>query len=314
MNSSLIDIDDDGSREDTINVNANEFNQLKDQMAELVRTCALLRGQLHETSDTVPLERDKCETFKVTTKLPIFYSEKPDLWFYQIESQFRNNGIVRDQTKFDIIVSSLDPKYLDVVAEIIRNPPICDKYNAIKTALIKEFQYSEETRLKQLLLGMDLGDQKPSVLLRKMRETAKGIFADNILETLWASKLPQVISAIIVGTETSLNQKADTADRIQDRIKFDNVSAVSKKSNVSENQSDLGAQIASLSKQIEEMGKQFGKFSRSRSRSRSRNRNSDEKSSNEKKYDQCWYHFKFGPDAKKCTDWCKLNNEFKEKN
>lgn len=289
------------------------------QFLSLLNRCEQLQAQLNQNTSNnnsvqQPQSVETTEVFKVATKVPPFYSDKPDLWFYQVEAQFRNNKITRDQTKYDIVVSNLDPKYLDVVAHIIRNPPEENKYEAFKSTLIKEYQHSDEKRLRQLLQGIDLGDRKPSVLLRQMRELSKGIVTDQVLETLWSSKLPETLRAIIASINISLEEKAQTADKIQDRSKFETSSVsqatVDPNTNNFPQQSELVAQIAALTKQVETMSKKFN--TRSRSVSRSRNNTNNENNDNVKKgYEQCWYHFKFHENARNCTDWCKFNSNFK---
>lgn len=344
-NKSLIDIDDEDfngngfGRTDNFDSNLNTGSntnigtnsnidntdclaQMRNQMNQLIDKCSQLQAIVdHNTNNinenTQSNPRDTVEVFKVATKVPPFYSDKPDLWFHQVEAQFRNNKIIRDQTRYDLLVSSLDPKYLDVIAHIIRDPPLHDKYETLKTALIKEFQHSDEKRLTQLLQGIDLGDRTPSALLRQMREISKGIVTDKILETLWSSKLPETIQAIIASINITLDEKAQTADKVQDRINFQ-TSATTSVPHIPNNSNITQVQACQLTAQIAELTRQFGEFSKKfsdqpRTRSRSRSRNNNTNNNEKKKFEQCWYHFKFNTNARNCTDWCKFNAEFKDK-
>ena len=307
----------------TISMLMNKCEQLQtqiDQNAYSSTSCSDLNVQTRMQSN------ESMEVFKVSTKVPPFYSEKPDMWFHQVEAQFRNNKIGTDQTKYDIVVSNLDPKYLDVVAHIIRDPPNENKYEIFKSTLIAEFQHSDEKRLTQLLQGINLGDRKPSVLLRHMREISKGIVNDNVLETLWSSKLPETLRAIIASINISLDEKAQTADKIYDRTKFETSSISNDTRNTSGSSVhavDFSTQIADLTRQIDELSRKMNNNFRSRSRSRSkshprhrsssRNGNRNLKNKHEeKKFEQCWYHFKFNENARNCTDWCKFNATFQQ--
>lgn len=84
---------------------------------------------------------------------------------------------------------------------------------------IKEYQHFDEKPLTQLLQGLDIDDQEPSALLRQMRE----ISTKQVLETLWSSKLPVTLQAIIAPINISLKEKAQTTDKIiiADRAKFE---------------------------------------------------------------------------------------------
>ena len=60
------------------------------------------------------------EICKIVIKPPVFSKRDPDLYFIQMESQFRNAGFSQDQSKYDYVVGSLDsatlanvgPRYL----------------------------------------------------------------------------------------------------------------------------------------------------------------------------------------------------------
>ena len=43
------------------------------------------------------------EVMSVALKLPLFYEDRPEMWFYFAESQFRLRKITEDQTQFDHI-------------------------------------------------------------------------------------------------------------------------------------------------------------------------------------------------------------------
>lgn len=131
----------------SIGDNAHEFSVLNQNMSLLMNRCEQLQAKLDQNTNTnsnffdassiIPTQsNESMEVFKVSTKVPPLYSEKPDLWFHQVEAQFRNNKIGTDQTKYDIVVSNLDLIYLDVVAHIIRNPPDENKYDTFKSTLI----------------------------------------------------------------------------------------------------------------------------------------------------------------------------------
>jgi len=93
-------------------------------------------------------------------------------------------------------VSSLDPDLLLEIKNYIKRPPQSGKYEALKVRIIFEFQDSENECLKELLDGVEFGDQHPSRALRRLRDLTEGNMSDNFLKVLWMQRLP---TAIIVG-------------------------------------------------------------------------------------------------------------------
>ena len=106
----------------------------------------------------------------VTLKLPPFWPADPELWIAQVEAQFRTRNIVQDSTKYDYIVGSLSPETAGEIRELLIDPPEDDKYQAIKRALLKQNQMSDQKRLQELLSKEDLGDRKLTQILRRIKQ------------------------------------------------------------------------------------------------------------------------------------------------
>jgi hypothetical protein len=53
---------------------------------------------------------------------------------------------------------------------VCRNPPTDQPYTVLKEQLTKHTSLSEQRKLQQLLTGKELGDRKPTQLLRRMRQ------------------------------------------------------------------------------------------------------------------------------------------------
>ncbi|GBN38059.1 hypothetical protein AVEN_132520-1 [Araneus ventricosus] len=68
-------------------------------------------------------ETTKPELARVAFRAPPFWETDPDLWFLQLESQFKLSGISIDETKFHTVVAALDSTLLSCVSDIVRNPP-----------------------------------------------------------------------------------------------------------------------------------------------------------------------------------------------
>ncbi|GBN99473.1 hypothetical protein AVEN_76439-1 [Araneus ventricosus] len=72
---------------------------------------------------------------------------------------------------------------LSQVSDIITSPPNNDMYKTLKERLINIFSDSEERRLKKLLQDVELGDKRPSMLLRQMQDLAGNRVGDELLRS-----------------------------------------------------------------------------------------------------------------------------------
>lgn len=252
----------------------------------------------------MPNDQPRTEINKVGLKLPPFWDKHPDLWFANIEAQFNVSGITQDSTQYYSAISALNSDVLHYVSDIVLQPPDVDKYKALKTRLIADFSDSEQRRMKAVLSELALGDDKPSHLLRKMKQLAGKTVGEDFLKTLWLQRLPAQVQAILSVSEDSLDKLALMADKIHETtgIQLDEVHTSSK--NSSPELSELRAQIAELSKQVERLSRsrdRQGGNRKNRAFSRQRQFRSPSKEPRE-----CWYHRKFGENAKRCQSPCNF--------
>ncbi|KAF8784101.1 hypothetical protein HNY73_011670 [Argiope bruennichi] len=105
---------------------------------------------------------------RVAVKSPLFWRANPELWFKQIESQFILAGVTTEITKFHHIVSVLQPEELEVVGDIMQDPPAERPYEALRRRLCCQYVSKWGAKKKKdVISGMQLGDRKPSRLLIK---------------------------------------------------------------------------------------------------------------------------------------------------
>ena len=63
------------------------------------------------------------EVSAVSSKLPEFWPEDPEVWFLRVEAQLRSKSITADQTKFDYVVTALDNRAAVEVKAVLVQPP-----------------------------------------------------------------------------------------------------------------------------------------------------------------------------------------------
>lgn len=266
-------------------------------------------GQQQQQHDN---EEDQQRISRISVRPPPFWRENPALWFKQLESQFITNGIKVSDTKFHIAVSALDTSIISQVSDVVMNPPQNGKYERLKQQLQDRFADSEEQRFRKLLGKLDLGDKKPSHLWREMRELAgNDHFNEQVLKTLWMQRLPTQCQAILSAEDGPIDRLLTLADRIHEIYGAREVNALSTQSNrsVAVNQTHTPEQSAltQLCEQVSLLTKQVASLTTTnkpnlphRNRSRSRSRTNTTNKPN------CWYHHRFGKDAKKCISPCEF--------
>ncbi|CAB0020920.1 unnamed protein product [Nesidiocoris tenuis] len=237
----------------------------------------------------------------VTIKLPPFWRRRPDLWFLQAESQFELRRITRERTKYNYVIGALDVDSMEQVSDIVSQPPGENCYEQMKAKLISIFSDSEEAKIRQLLQELELGDQKPSQLWRKMKDLAQNRLTDEILKTLWLQRLPTSVQQVLTGNKEAMTSLIITADRI--------VEITDSRPQVNAAVSGSNPEIARLVQAIENLVSRMNQLEaqprRSRSRSRpDRSQHRRHRSSTPAQEGLCFYHSTYGDKARKCESPC----------
>lgn len=259
--------------------------------------------------------RGEASISRVAVKPPPFWKANPTLWFIQLEAQFALANITVDATKFHHVISVVESDVLNTVSDLILRPPENDKYIALKDRLINLHSESEESKYRRLLQGQELGDQRPSQLLSRMRALAGDSVGDPLLKSLWLSRLPANTQGILTTVTGDLANLASIADKISELTTSPSINVVNSQ-NTSATSTSLEDQIAQLTKQVNELTtivknrensrnreRCYDQSNRQRSRSRGRFRQYREPENN-----LCFYHTNFGSKAKKCKQPCSFRH------
>lgn len=268
-------------------------------------------------------------------RLPDFTPHDPECFFVVFEATLRSAGITDNEAKYTQLLGALGPRYITEVRDVVLRPLSNDSYEVLKSELIKRLSETQEQKTKKLLEHEAIGDRKPSQFLRHLRSLAGNIIGDAVLRTIWLSRLPAHIQPhLLTKTDSTLEQLADVADIIAEATQpyRPTVAETTRpyRPTVAETTNDtaleirlaelqlamrrqMDARFETLYQRIDSIAtQQDGRRPRSRSpswqqrpgaRGRSRSRSRDRPTSG-----TCWYHWRFGAEAKKCTPPCTYTN------
>lgn len=254
-------------------------------------------------------------------RLPTFTPAKPALWFALIERYFEAAKITTEAAKFTHAVLSLDARYTAEIEDLILRPHADQPFTTLKEQLVKRLSASQEEKIRELLEKATIGDRKPSQFLRELRSLGGTVFNDDVLRTIWSSRLPNDMQAILSTQQTlSLDQLADLADNINATYKNGGTQHVSEASQnptpaeerlysmITQMFAELRAEMNdSVKREISAVQRTGRSTDRTTNHhhSQPRNRSSSRKRSFNSEF--CWYHNRFGANARKCTPPCTFS-------
>jgi len=212
----------------------------------------------------------------VALKLPTFWAKNPSFWFTQAESQFVLAKVTTEITKFHHVVRSLDIDTAEQVLSKVNTPREGHEYADLKDALTKAFDRPVRERAARLADMGGLGDRKPSQLLNEMKALLGTESAEHMLfRHHFLANLPDDIRTSLAQVEyATIDEAAAAADKMyREKAITGNTSQFS---------------VAAVSKP--------GPKAPNRMQSSTPG--------------ICYYHERFGSDAKKCRSPCKFSGNF----
>ena len=266
------------------------------------------------TSDHRPVEDPHTFVAAVAVRLPPFWPANPRVWFVQVEAQFSRRGITTSRTKYEEVVCALPTQFATEIQDLLLDPPEDEPYEKLKQQLISRIADSERQKLRQLLTAEELGDRKPSQLLRKMQlllgEKARMIDS-SLLRELFLQRLPANVQMILASADSmTIDKLAEMADRIMEAA-TPTICSVSAPAEAGDLRKIIRQEVVAALKTQERSRSRFspggnrGNRNRSRRRSGSRGRSTPDVNSE----GVCWYHQRFGENARKCRPPCTAGND-----
>ncbi|XP_012524192.1 uncharacterized protein LOC105829697 [Monomorium pharaonis] len=249
-------------------------------------------------------------------KIPPFWREDPALWFTQIKIAFEVSRISNDKTKFTYTVLHVDQAVMPFVSDIVRQSSEDGKYDTLKNRIISAFDETTESKLRKMLRGRELGNEKPSHFLQWMRNLSGDQISSDVLRTLFLEHMPQNVRGILAASSSQdVLQLAALADKVTKALNETNQIMAVATSNTAPEQrpsppnEGMANQLKALEEQVAALSLQLRR-SHERGRSHSqRSRSGPRRSSSRSKervvsVGTCYYHRKFGAQAHCCRKPC----------
>nr|XP_049699165.1 uncharacterized protein LOC126055180 [Helicoverpa armigera] len=266
-----------------------------------------------------PVPQSEVVAVSISSRIPELWINQPRVWFIRVEATLAPQKL-GDEARFDLVVSKLPMDIITRLSDFLAKPPETGKFMALKAKLLALLEDSKSRQIEKLIGEMELGDQKPSQLLHRMRDLARDKIPDDTLRVLWQGHLPATIRAVLVVSETKgLDNLAVIADNVAEATRSNHVSEVAQMpTSSSRGQSENTCNVASIAAELAKINARLSNLEHSRSRSRSRQnvnrfRQTSRSSSRRRNPNSsnwlCDYHFRYRHRAHRCIPPCAWKSQ-----
>ena len=266
----------------------------------------------NRSNTSLPEEQTTSESASVNnvmTPIPMFQEELQHSWFTLLEGQFKMRRITSQESKFYILGCHLPPHILKKVAHVVSKMPKENPYDILKQEVLARTSNSKEAQFRQLMSYSDRDNQRPSDVLHQMQELAQNLdMEEQTLYRFWSAALPRNVKTVLAlqPKDTPLSCLAEMADQVYECCGSPVVQQVSK--SAVEETPDLviyGDYAKQLVRRLEALELANKANNRRRSISRSRRQRSKSRTHIQ---GVCYYHRRFGDEARKCVIPCSYKN------
>jgi hypothetical protein len=142
----------------------------------------------------------------------------------------------------------------------------------------------------------ELGDKRPSQLLREMQELSDNKFSDDVLKILWIQRLPAQCQTVQSCFDSELEELASKADKIMQ---------VTTNTVINEAIADPPEIFQNLQNQVEELIQKVEALNNRPTKNWYNKPTQRRRQDSTPDVRPCWYHMKFGSRAHRCQLPCK---------
>ena len=235
----------------------------------------------------------------INHKLPTFIPEDPVLWFYQVDATFFILRITNACTKYFFLVANISPEMATTVRDIILTPYAAGHYELLKKALIDRYSMSSSEKIRLVLYKMEMQpNEPPSTFFRRLLRVAEDVLPYNVVLWRFLEKIDSHIANAITAMAEQL-QKQYNINQTIDRDTEKMMTLVAD-SIWSRTTSQISCSISNSNSNNDQH----------RTRSSSRQQLQQQPRYIEESRNICYFHFKFGTQARRCRPPCRWSRNF----
>lgn len=237
---------------------------------------------------------------------PVFMPRDTELFFLKLEFYFKQNKFKDESQKLGVLVSAInDPSLSSVIKHVLTNSSnISSPYKELKNKILQETTLSKDEKMDMFLKATGLGDMTPTQFLQYLLSLSP---SDDENDPILKAKFMNALSAdtqCILATmpDASLSDLAKTADRINNTKKHAPVfiNKINTEPNITtEFTTILRSELRSIHQALAEQKKEI-EYLKNKVCDNYTSDNNDKSSLSS----LCFYHKKFGVNARKCEPSC----------
>ncbi|XP_075741432.1 uncharacterized protein LOC142790670 [Rhipicephalus microplus] len=176
--------------------------------------------------------------------------------------------------------------------------------------LIRRLSPSQGEKVRHLLQHEELGDRKPSQLLRYMRDRLGSTpVDDSFVRITWLQRLPSHAQAILqVQPNLPPDQLSDIADQFGE-ISLPALPLTVNAVDTPQSSSALARRLDEIAHQLDSIQRRLDQSPNLRRQTRSQSQDNNAASSHGNDNGPCYYHRRFGDKALKCQPPCSAGRQ-----